>query len=84
MTDRLAFTPAGTLDEIVASGGTHLENLGGDRWFLECKNADGSSVAIWFTSKDLRKPTMERRTPETAARRAEALAELAALDNDLL
>jgi len=67
-----------------ATGGAHLENLGGNAWFLECRNADGSSTAIWFTSKDLKRPTMEHRTPGTATRRAEALSALIEFDRDLL
>lgn len=51
--DRVTFTDKGTLDEIVASGGAQLEHMGGQRWFLEFVNANGSSVAVNFTSPDL-------------------------------
>lgn len=53
----------GKLDEIVASGGAHLEHMGGRSWFLEMFKRDGSSIAVWFKSKDLVKPFHEYRDP---------------------
>lgn len=59
--DRVDFQD-GELDEIVASGAAHLERLDKDRWFLIFTHGDGSQTALWFTSKDLRKPAWEKRT----------------------
>jgi hypothetical protein len=53
----------GDLDEIVAARGAHLERLDKNRWFLALYHADGTETAIWFSSKDLRKPSMETRKP---------------------
>lgn len=60
MVERMDFED-GKLDEIVVSGGAHLESMGGDDWFLEFFKVDGSSIAIWFRSKSLTKPHMEIR-----------------------
>lgn len=49
------------LDEICGSRGAHLECMGGNRWFLLIGHDDGTETAIWFSSKDLRKPFYERR-----------------------
>ena len=51
----------GSLDEIYVAGGAHLERMGGKAWFLELFKEDGTSIAIWFSSKDLLKPFMEVR-----------------------
>lgn len=48
MTERVTFDERGRLDEIVTTGGAHLERIGKRRWFLECTRADGSSVCLWF------------------------------------
>lgn len=61
MKDRVDFTDKGTLDEVVCSAGAHLESMGGNRWFLEFQHEDGTSTALWFASKDLRKPFWETR-----------------------
>ena len=58
--DRVDFTD-GKLDEIVSSRGAHLERLGKNRWFLIFYHADGSETALWFSSRDLRKPFWETR-----------------------
>lgn len=62
MVDRVDFTEKGTLDEIVATNGAHLEHMGGANWFLEFQHADGTSTALWFTSRSLLKPFMEKRS----------------------
>jgi hypothetical protein len=59
--DRISFTDKGQLDEVVASGGAHLEHMGKDRWFLLFCHEDGTETAIWFGSRDLRKPFWEKR-----------------------
>ena len=56
----------GELDEVVAAAGAHLERMGKNRWFLLLCHADGTDTAIWFSSKDLRKPFMETRPPRNA------------------
>lgn len=63
MKDRIEWEDDGRLDEIVAAGGSHLEHMGSGRWFLEMVRADGSSIALWFKSKELRKPFHEYRDP---------------------
>lgn len=65
--DRVSFTEAGRLDEVYASHGSHLEHLGGNRWFLLFSRDDGTEFAVWFTSKDLRRPFMELREPRVSA-----------------
>lgn len=62
MVERMDFED-GKLDEIVVSGGAHLESMGGSDWFLEFFKEDGTSIAIWFQSKSLVKPYMEIRQP---------------------
>ncbi len=52
----------GTLDEIVCTKGAHLEHIGKNRWFLIFCHEDGTETALWFTSRDLRKPFWEIRT----------------------
>jgi hypothetical protein len=61
--DRVSFTENGTLDEIVASRGAHLERVGKSEWFLTFGHGDGSETALWFTSKDLVRPNLEKRAP---------------------
>lgn len=63
MEDRVTFTEKGRLDEVVASRGAHLEHMGGNSWFLSLLHADGTETAIWFDSKDLKKPFWEKREP---------------------
>lgn len=60
MQDRVDFEN-GTLDEIVSTKGAHLESMGGNDWFLAFYHEDGTSTALWFSSKDLRKPHWETR-----------------------
>ncbi|MHA6684515.1 hypothetical protein [Mesorhizobium sp. A556] len=60
--DRIEFDGS-RLDEIVAARGAHLEHMGRDRWFLAFYHEDGTETAIWFTSKDLKKPPLEKRFP---------------------
>ena len=60
MIERIAFE-GGKLDEVVVSGGAHLESMGGNDWFLELFKEDGTSIVIWFQSKSLVKPNMEIR-----------------------
>ena len=61
MIDHTEFNEDGTLDEIVGTGGAHLELMDGSRWFLEIFHADGTSTALWFTSRSLRRPHWEKR-----------------------
>lgn len=67
MTDRVDFED-GELDEIVSTRGAHLESLGNDQWFLCFEHADGTSTALWFTSRDLVKPMWETRPAIDRAR----------------
>jgi len=60
--DRVTFVD-GRLDEVCGSRGAHLEHMHGNRWFLLIGHDDGTETAIWFSSKDLRKPFYERREP---------------------
>jgi hypothetical protein len=53
----------GRLDEVVGSRGAHLEHMRGNEWFLLIEHDDGSETAIWFSSKDLKKPFWETRPP---------------------
>lgn len=62
MSDRVDYKD-GELDEVVATAGAHLERLDKNRWFLLLCHADGTETAIWFDSKDLKKPFMETRKP---------------------
>lgn len=62
MTDRRDFIN-GKLDEIVSTKGAHLEHMGRSRWFLSFRHEDGTETAIWFSSRDLRTPSFEIRTP---------------------
>lgn len=48
MTERVTYDERGRLDEVVTTGGAHLERIGKRRWFLEMQRADGSSVCLWF------------------------------------
>lgn len=64
--DRVTF-PGGKLDEICGSRYAHLEHMGGGSWFLIIGHDDGSDTAVWFRSKDLRKPSYERRAPRKPA-----------------
>lgn len=59
--ERVTFYDDGTLDEVYAARGAHLERMGGNRWFLIFYNEDGTEAAFWFTSKDLKKPFWETR-----------------------
>lgn len=61
MSDRVDFTEKGALDEIVSTRGAHLECMGGDRWFLSFQHEDGSETAVRFSSRDLRRPFLEKR-----------------------
>lgn len=60
MKDRREYSDDGSLDEIVASGGAHLERMDKKDWFLVMFNADGSSTAIWFHGKII---NLEDRAP---------------------
>ena len=61
MSDRVDFKDDGTLDEVFASGGAHLERTSKNRWFLIFYHEDGTSSAFWFKSKELTKPFWEKR-----------------------
>lgn len=61
--DRITFDEDGTLDEVCSTRGAHLENMGGGHWFLIFQHKDGTETAIWFDSKNLRKPFWEERVP---------------------
>lgn len=60
--DRVEFQDE-ELDEIVATRGAHLERVGQNRWFIRFSHADGTETALWFSSRDLRKPMWETRRP---------------------
>ena len=51
MKNRIQYDDDGSLDEVVTDGGSHLEHMGDDEWFLNCTRSDGSSFNIWFTGK---------------------------------
>lgn len=61
--NRVTFNDDDTLDEVCSTRGAHLEHMGGGHWFLIFHHADGTETAIWFKSKDLRKPYWETREP---------------------
>lgn len=63
MSDRVEFTEDGMLDEIVSTGGAHLERIDTNRWFLLFSHADGTETALWFSSSDLCEPFWETRQP---------------------
>jgi hypothetical protein len=63
--DRVTFVD-GCLDEI-CGGFAHLEHMGGKDWFLLIGHDDGTETAVWFRSKDLRRPSYERREPRPDA-----------------
>lgn len=54
MTDRITYDDNGELDEIVASGGAHLERTDTNTWCLLMRNADGSEVVFLIEGKVLR------------------------------
>lgn len=62
--DRVTYTEAGDLDEIVGSRFAHLERISNKRWFLTIGHADGTETAIWFTSKNL--PDLIEKRPAPA------------------
>ena len=51
MADHREYTEDGQLDEIVGSGGAHLERLSKKGWFLAITHADGSESAVWFRGR---------------------------------
>lgn len=61
--ERVTFKEDGTLDEVYAAGGAHLERLGTNSWFLIFYHKDGTESAFWFDSKGLRTPFWEKREP---------------------
>lgn len=61
--DRITFDKKGELDEVCGSRFAHLERMGGNNWFLLIGHDDGTETAIWFKSKDLKKPFWEERPP---------------------
>lgn len=61
--DRVTFNDDGTLDEVCGSRYAHLEHMHGNSWFLLVGHDDGTETAIWFKSKDLRRPFWEMREP---------------------
>ncbi|MCA0032785.1 hypothetical protein [Mesorhizobium sp. B263B2A] len=71
MSDRVDFNDDGTLDEVVSTKGAHLEHLGGNRWFLIFYHEDGTDTAIWFSSRDLKRPFGEKRRPRARTERSE-------------
>ncbi len=59
--ERVDFCKDGSLDEVYASNGAHLEHMGNGDWFLIFYHEDGSASAFWFESKDLLRPNWETR-----------------------
>ena len=49
--NRVTYDDKGRLDEIVTDAGVHLEDLGGNRWFLGALRSDGTEVRVWFQGK---------------------------------
>ena len=49
--NRVTYNDDGTLDEIVTDAGVHLEDLGGNRWFLGAARSDGTEIRVWFRGK---------------------------------
>lgn len=62
--DRVTFNENGTLDEVCGTGFAHLEHMDKNSWFLLIGHADGTETAIWFSSKDLKRPFWEKRGPQ--------------------
>lgn len=48
MQERTTFYPDGTLDEVVAEGGVHIERLDKKSWFISCQRKDGSEFCLWM------------------------------------
>lgn len=63
--DRVIYDEDGRLDEIVGSGGAHLECLGYNNWWLKIYHGDGSSTALWWSSEDCPVDIDEERPAET-------------------
>ena len=59
MSDAIRVTETGFLDEIVASGGAHMENMGRNKWWICFTLSDGRKIGMNFTSKDLHKAARE-------------------------
>jgi len=57
--NRVDFAEDGTLDEVYASKGAHLEHMGSGNWFLIFYHEDGSGSAFWFKCKELLRPNWE-------------------------
>lgn len=76
--ERVTWNADGTLDEVCARGGAHLEHMGGSNWYLSIEMEDGRDFVVWFRSKDLRKPHHEWRDPASPIS-LERLREIAAL-----
>ena len=55
----------GTLDEVCGYS-VYLEHMNRNQWFLLVGHKDGTETAIWFGSKDLKRPLMEKREPRPA------------------
>lgn len=51
MIERMTYGDDGTLDEVVVTGGAHLEHLDDNRWFLSMLRADGSEFCLLFAGK---------------------------------
>jgi hypothetical protein len=49
--NRVTYDDKGNLDEIVTDAGVHLEDLGGNRWFLGASRSDGTEIRVWFNGK---------------------------------
>lgn len=49
--NRVTYDDKGNLDEIVTDAGVHLEDLGGNRWFLACARSDGTEIRVWIRGK---------------------------------
>lgn len=56
--DRIQRDDDGDLDEIVASGGAHLERLNDTGWYLSLTQVDGTETRLWFDGR----VTMEETT----------------------
>ena len=59
--ERMEVDQNGFLDEIFFKGGVHLERMDKESWYLNCIRENGSSVVLWFKSKDLHLSDREER-----------------------
>ena len=51
MSERISYDDKGQLDEVITSGGAHLERMDRNSWFLVMLRNDGSGFCVWIEGK---------------------------------